>query len=38
MDNKKSFEEYLNERIDKAKRNISPGRLQQFREQTEELS
>lgn len=38
MDNKKSFEEYLNERINKAKRNISPGRLQQFREQTEELS
>ena len=38
MDNKKSFEEYLNERIDKTKRNISPGRLQQFREQTEELS
>ena len=37
IDNKKSFEEYLNERIDKAKRNIRPIRLQEYREQLKEL-
>ena len=37
IDNKKSFEEYLNERIDKAKRNIKPIRLQEYREQLKEL-
>ena len=37
IDNKKTFEEYLNDRIDKAKRNIKPERLQEFRQQLEEL-
>ncbi len=37
IDNKKPFEEYLNNRIDKAKRNIKPKRLQEFKEQLEEL-
>ncbi len=37
IDNKKSFEEYLNNRIDKAKRNISPERLEQYRDQIESI-
>ena len=37
IDNNKTFEEYLNNRIDKAKRNIKPERLQEFKEQLEEL-
>ncbi len=37
IDNNKTFEEYLNYRIDKAKRNIKPERLQEFKEQLEEL-
>ena len=37
IDNKKSFEEYLNERIDKAKRSINPERLHEYKEQIEEL-
>lgn len=37
IDNKKSFEEHLNSRIDKAKRNIFPNRLKEYKEQLERL-
>jgi len=35
IDNIRTFEEYLNERIDRAKRNIKPERLQEYKEQLE---